>query len=452
MAGRAGRRGLDRVGSVLVPCLGDSFPPPEEAELRRVMTSPGARLESRFRLTPAMILNCARGEDLSVEALMRRSFAEFHAARAAPAAARRAAAAKKKARELRALPWPPGWPRKEEVERYASLTDAADREAWAVADAPGVLQALTAGRLVLARTAPSSPATLAVVVSSSLPSARSSSGGSGGSKSGVGGRNVGGGGGGGSGKEVVLLALVEGDEWPLVEPQLEEEEEDQEEKEDEGRRGGGGGGEKDESASGGKKAAPSSLPSSHLVPLPSKKRDDHSDDPFAGMRRVISGKKSGDLDSQLAALSGFASSSSSSSLSLESLGLPQRAEAAGVPFALVAVAPRLVDAVLSEKLPHFDGEGIIAAAAAAAGRSAGGSSSSAANPNPSLSLSPAAGAAALLARQSVLLTSAFCCALLFVTLMCPMWLVRIHKFKAQINGPWDEAVPHLSRHLPRQRG
>jgi phosphatidylinositol glycan class C protein len=64
----------------------------------------------------------------------------------------------------------------------------------------------------------------------------------------------------------------------------------------------------------------------------------------------------------------------------------------------------------------------------------------------------AAGAAALLARQSVLLTSAFCCALLFVTLICPMWLVRIHKFKAQINGPWDEAVPHLSRHLPRQRG
>ena len=164
MAGRAGRRGLDKVGSVLVPVFGDTFPPPEELELRRVMTSPAARLESRFRLTPAMILNCARGEDLSVEALMRRSFAEFHAARAAPAAARRAAAAKRKARELEALPWHPGWPRRGEVERYAELTDAADREdeeqqqreGGGVAGAPGVLQALSPGRLVLARTAASS--------------------------------------------------------------------------------------------------------------------------------------------------------------------------------------------------------------------------------------------------------------------------------------------------------
>ena len=43
-------------------------------------------------------------------------------------------------------------------------------------------------------------------------------------------------------------------------------------------------------------------------------------------------------------------------------------------------------------------------------------------------------AAALLARQSALATSAYCCALLFITFICPMWLVRIHKFKAAING------------------
>ena len=64
-----------------------------------------------------------------------------------------------------------------------------------------------------------------------------------------------------------------------------------------------------------------------------------------------------------------------------------------------------------------------------------------------LTAAMAAAAAALLAQQSVLLTSSFCCALVFITLICPMWLVRIHKFKAQINGPWDEAVPHLSRQL-----
>lgn len=64
-----------------------------------------------------------------------------------------------------------------------------------------------------------------------------------------------------------------------------------------------------------------------------------------------------------------------------------------------------------------------------------------------------AAAAALLAPLSPLLTSAFGCSTLFVTFLCPMWLVRIHKFKAAINGPWDEAVPRLStavtRHLSR---
>ena len=379
MAGRAGRRGLDKVGSVLVPVLGDAFPPPEELELRRVMTSPAARLESRFRLTPAMILNCARGEDLSVEALMRRSFAEFHAARAAPAAARRAAAARRRARELAALPWPPGWPREEEVERYAELTDAADREdesgagggsregaaAFAVADAPGVLQALAPGRLVLARTTRSSPATLAVVVSSSFSR-------SGGSSSGGSGRSSG-----SSGREVVVLALVEGEEWPLVEP---------EEDETDGSEGGG-------RVGGGKKAPSTPSPSSLLVPLPSKKDDSN---PFAGMR-ALSGKKSGTLGPQLAALSlSSASPPPSSSSSLESLGLPQRAEAAGVSFALSAVAPRLVDAVFSEKLPHLDCEGIIAAAAASASASSGSDPAAAQD----LSSSPAAGAAALALRRA----------------------------------------------------
>ena len=31
------------------------------------------------------------------------------------------------------------------------------------------------------------------------------------------------------------------------------------------------------------------------------------------------------------------------------------------------------------------------------------------------------------------------------------WLVSIHKFKAKINGPWDEAVPHLPT-SPQWRG
>jgi len=324
-----------------------------------------------------MILNCARGEDLSVEALMRRSFAEFHAARAAPAAAKRALEAKKRVKEIDSLPWPLEWPRRETVELYARLTDEADREAEpseagggsGVAEAPGVLQVLTPGRLVLTRTSPSSPATLGVVVVvvgvggggvvfSSSPS---------------GSRNS-------RSKEVVVLALVEGEEWPLAE----------EEEGEEGYESESGGNKKASAAS----SSSSSLlpPPSSLVPLSSKRREEPN--PFAGMR-VLSGKKSGDLNSQFAALAAPSSStssspSSSSSFSRGSPKLPQRAEAAGVPFALVAVAPRLIDAVFAEKLPHFDGEGVIVAAAAAAAAASSSSSSSA-----TLSSSPTAGAAAL---------------------------------------------------------
>ncbi len=34
-----------------------------------------------------------------------------------------------------------------------------------------------------------------------------------------------------------------------------------------------------------------------------------------------------------------------------------------------------------------------------------------------------------------------------VALACPWALVRITKYKTQINGPWDEAVPHMPEHL-----
>jgi hypothetical protein len=37
-----------------------------------------------------------------------------------------------------------------------------------------------------------------------------------------------------------------------------------------------------------------------------------------------------------------------------------------------------------------------------------------------------------------------------VTLVCPYWLVHIQKFKAKINGPWDEAVPKLATTLRPQ--
>jgi len=55
-------------------------------------------------------------------------------------------------------------------------------------------------------------------------------------------------------------------------------------------------------------------------------------------------------------------------------------------------------------------------------------------------------------QQAVLASVSFISASVFIGLLCPMWLVKIHKFKAQINGPWDEAVPRLSWLVVRKKG
>ncbi|KAJ7959741.1 DExH-box ATP-dependent RNA helicase [Quillaja saponaria] len=76
MAGRAGRRGLDTIGTVVLMCRDEI---PEESDLRHVMVGSATRLESQFRLTYMMILNLLRVEELKVEDMLKRSFAEFHA-------------------------------------------------------------------------------------------------------------------------------------------------------------------------------------------------------------------------------------------------------------------------------------------------------------------------------------------------------------------------------------
>lgn len=52
-------------------------------------------------------------------------------------------------------------------------------------------------------------------------------------------------------------------------------------------------------------------------------------------------------------------------------------------------------------------------------------------------------ATTLLLPLSPALTALFCGLVLFTSLGCPAWLLGIQKFKAKINGPWDEAVPCL---------
>lgn len=80
MAGRAGRRGLDSVGTVILCCFGEE-PPPQQV-LKHMLTGSSTRLSSQFRLTYNMILNLLRVEEMSVESMIARSFSEFATQRA----------------------------------------------------------------------------------------------------------------------------------------------------------------------------------------------------------------------------------------------------------------------------------------------------------------------------------------------------------------------------------
>lgn len=63
MAGRAGRRGIDKIGTVILMCRDEL---PEERDLKHVIVGSATRLESQFRLTYIMILHLLRVEELKV--------------------------------------------------------------------------------------------------------------------------------------------------------------------------------------------------------------------------------------------------------------------------------------------------------------------------------------------------------------------------------------------------
>jgi antiviral helicase SKI2 len=75
MAGRAGRRGLDTVGTVIIVTPGADEAPPLP-RLRQMMLGDPTKLRSQFRLTYNMILNLLRVEALKIEEMIKRSFSE----------------------------------------------------------------------------------------------------------------------------------------------------------------------------------------------------------------------------------------------------------------------------------------------------------------------------------------------------------------------------------------
>ncbi|WRT70395.1 uncharacterized protein IL334_007393 [Kwoniella shivajii] len=98
MAGRAGRRGLDTTGTVIL-LSGDELP--SVTELNEMMLGTPNRLSSQFRLTYNMILNLLRVEALRVEEMIKRSFSENATQKMAPEQQRQIAHAEK---ELARLP------------------------------------------------------------------------------------------------------------------------------------------------------------------------------------------------------------------------------------------------------------------------------------------------------------------------------------------------------------
>ncbi|PPQ90945.1 hypothetical protein CVT25_008256 [Psilocybe cyanescens] len=98
MAGRAGRRGLDPTGTVII-VANDSLP--EQTTLHTMMLGVPGKLSSQFRLTYNMILNLLRVEALRVEEMIKRSFSENSSQRLLPEQQRKVIESEK---SLSALP------------------------------------------------------------------------------------------------------------------------------------------------------------------------------------------------------------------------------------------------------------------------------------------------------------------------------------------------------------
>ncbi|GJE86219.1 antiviral helicase [Phanerochaete sordida] len=81
MAGRAGRRGLDATGTVVI-VANDELP--EQTTLTTMILGTPSKLSSQFRLTYNMILNLLRVEALRVEEMIKRSFSENASQRLLP--------------------------------------------------------------------------------------------------------------------------------------------------------------------------------------------------------------------------------------------------------------------------------------------------------------------------------------------------------------------------------
>lgn len=128
MSGRAGRRGLDATGVVIINSA-DQLP--ETTTLHKMLLGQPTKLQSQFRLTYNMILNLLRVETLKVEEMIKRSFSENASQRLLPDQQKKAAEARKK---LDRLPQVTPPERAEELSQYYDAAWAAAMSNHSVLD------------------------------------------------------------------------------------------------------------------------------------------------------------------------------------------------------------------------------------------------------------------------------------------------------------------------------
>ncbi|KAH9459713.1 hypothetical protein MJO29_003679 [Puccinia striiformis f. sp. tritici] len=147
MSGRAGRRGLDSTGVVIIICGNEV---PDTVGLHKMILGPATKLQSQFRLTYNMVLNLLRVEALRVEEMIKSSFSENAQQRLLPEQQKKILEVE---RELQALPIQDDTDIIQDTRRYhevsTRLVELNSQLVKFVVKHPSGSRALCSGRLVI---------------------------------------------------------------------------------------------------------------------------------------------------------------------------------------------------------------------------------------------------------------------------------------------------------------